>query len=555
MISIVANVAGSFAKVSTIPLTTAAGIGIKALKYFIDSTLLNHVTPVFGSVLYCDLWFGAEHSGIYVGDGNISNIVVDNLIMADSTVRLSTPESFTSKSKLGNKIYVSCDKNGVVGNIITGQNAHKKLNEKRFYGLVWRNCHNFSEECINTVEKPINNKASLNTSDISDYSNPLNFSFVSLKSAARKKLGATKWRLWDWDGSLENDPPAEPDWKGINAQYMRQPLNAESVAHIREELLETRAYMAEIADEPIPASIRKNLQGFAQTLETIAAKYVEVKDFLAQCPDADFSYEDLKNLDGEDFTALARALRGNAKIKELTRKMGRAYISEERKKKARVPEADRSEVHGTHRSDDLMRMLPSELLNLEDESLEYLFYARLLEKQLQTYELKGTTPIPGEMTDAQRQRTGPVVACLDTSGSMQGKPLIQAKALLLAVANLLGRERRSLHVILFGSNGETREFEMENADQIAGLLGFFRKGFGGGTDFETPLKRAFDIISKQPGYQKADVLMISDGDCQLSESFISTVQMRKQVLDCMVYSVLCNGKRVTDTFSDEVIVL
>ena len=49
--------------------------------------------------------------------------------------------------------------------------------------------------------------------------------------------------------------------------------------------------------------------------------------------------------------------------------------------------------------------------------------------------------------------------------------------------------------------------------------------------------------------------MISDGDCQISEAFISTVQMRKQALDCMVYSVLCNGKRVIDDFSDEVIVL
>ena len=61
--------------------------------------------------------------------------------------------------------------------------------------------------------------------------------------------------------------------------------------------------------------------------------------------------------------------------------MGRDYVSESRKKRTRIPKASRSEVHGTHLSDDLMRMLPSELLNLEDETLEHLFYARLLEKQ------------------------------------------------------------------------------------------------------------------------------------------------------------------------------
>ena len=528
---------------------------LKSIKYFIDSTFRAHVEPILGSVIYCDLWVAVEHSGIYVGDGKISNIVVDNLLMADSTVRSSDPYSFTSKSFLGTKIYVSCNEQGAVGNTLIAQGAKLHVGEKSFYGLVFKNCHQFSEKCVGYANNSMSDESFVERREAFILDSTWEPTINSLKTTARKKLGATKWRLWDWDGSLANNPPVEPNWRNIDKQYTRQALNEESVARIREELLETRAYMAEIADESIPVSIRKKLQSFAKILETITAKYEEIKDFLAQCPDADFSYEDLRNLDGEDFTALARALRCNAKIKELSRKMGRAYISEDHKKKARVPEASRSEVHGTHRSDDLMRMLPSELLNLEDESLEYLFYARLLEKQLQTYELKGTTQIPGEMTDTQRQRTGPVVACLDTSGSMQGKPLIQAKALLLAVANLLAQERRSLHVILFGSHGETREFAMENADQIAGLLGFFRKGFGGGTDFETPLKRAFDIIAKQPGYQKADVLMISDGDCQLSEAFSTTVQMRKQVLDCSVYSVLCNGKRVIDDFSDEVIVL
>lgn len=89
-------------------LKSAMPIGIKSLKYFIDSTFRDKVTPVAGSVLYCDLWVAVEHSGIYVGDGKISNIVVDGL--AESEVQLSSPHSFTSKSTLGRKIYVSCDK-------------------------------------------------------------------------------------------------------------------------------------------------------------------------------------------------------------------------------------------------------------------------------------------------------------------------------------------------------------------------------------------------------------------------------------------------------------
>ena len=86
-------------------------------------------------------------------------------------------------------------------------------------------------------------------------------------------------------------------------------------------------------------------------------------------------------------------------------------------------------------------------------------------------------------------------------------------------------------------------------------LHFLRQGFGGATNFEAPLARAMQIIEQHPAYEKADVLMISDGDCQLSDHFCQHLHQRKAVLDCMVYSVLCDGQRVADGFSDEVAVL
>lgn len=78
-------------------------LGFKPIKYFIDSLFRPTVTPVAGSVLYSDLYFAVEHSGIYVGDNQISNIVVDSLLTCDSTVRLSDPADFTEKSKMGKK--------------------------------------------------------------------------------------------------------------------------------------------------------------------------------------------------------------------------------------------------------------------------------------------------------------------------------------------------------------------------------------------------------------------------------------------------------------------
>ena len=172
-----------------------------------------------------------------------------------------------------------------------------------------------------------------------------------------------------------------------------------------------------------------------------------------------------------------------------------------------------------------------------------------------SYELQGVTFKQGEEIEVTKKRTGAVVACLDTSSSMNGAPLLKAKALLLAIANILKQEQRSLHVLLFGASGEIREFAMHQENNAVGLLAFLQQGFGGGTDFESPLKRAFEIIALQKDYKKADVLMISDGDCQLSSEFTRTVTLQKNRLDCMVYSVLCNGTRIEDGFSDEVVVI
>ena len=449
---------------------------------------------------------------------------------------------------------MSCDRHGAVGHSVVARGADAHVGERAFYGLVIKNCHQFSTKCVNYAER--------NDADSSLFDGLLSVipgetwepTLGILKDTARSQLGATKWRLWDWDSESKNNPPPEPDWQAQNDFFQNQPLNPDSIAQIRAELAATQAYETEIADENIPEAIRQRLRTFRQTLSDISQKYEEVKNFLALCPGASFSYGELKAC-GEDFAALANTLQNNAKIKELAHKMGRDYISEEKKKQVKIPQASKSEVHGTHRSDDVMRMLPSELLNLEDETLEVLFYARLLEKNLLTYELQGVTLVNGEKTETSQKRTGPVVACLDTSGSMQGAPLLKAKALLLAIANILKQEDRSLHVVLFGSTGEIREFSMVGQNDSVGLLKFLQQGFGGGTDFETPLQHAFKIIESQKNYKKADVLMISDGDCSLSPEFTKALKTQKEILNCMIYSVLCADSRVADTFSDEVVVL
>ncbi|MDZ7857375.1 VWA domain-containing protein [Sphaerotilus sp.] len=549
------------------PLSLASALlsklAFKPIKYFIDSTFRDKVTPVPGSVVYCDLWLAVEHSGIHVQDGKMSNIVVDGF--AESTVCLSDAWDFTTKSKWGRKIYVSCDRDGPVGHDTVAERAASHLGERAFYGLVVKNCHEFSTKCVNhldhTQQEEDDDRSLLDSVLPLFPDDTWEPTMAILKASAKRKLGATKWRLWDWENdearATDDKEDPEPDWNALDQQFRRLPLTPGNLAHLRQQLAEAQAYEAEIDDENLPPVIRQRLRTYRQTLTDISDLAEKAKALLAACPDAGFSYEDLRT-GAEDFTALAQQIRQNPQIRELVRKLGRQHIAEEIKRQTRIPQASRSEVHGTHRSNDLMRLLPSELLNFEDETLETLFYARLLENNLLTYELSGSTLINGETTESRQQRTGPVVACLDTSGSMQGEPLLKAKALLLAVAGILKPENRSLHVILFGASGQTRTFTMDGTTDhhdAAGLLAFLRQGFGGGTDFETPLQHAMDLIEQQPAYLKADVLMLSDGDCQPSDAFTTTLHARKARLNARIYSVLCNGQRVQDRFSDEVVLL
>ena len=102
------------------------------------------------------------------------------------------------------------------------------------------------------------------------------------------------------------------------------------------------------------------------------------------------------------------------------------------------------------RSGEVATALPGELALLGDEDTEDLFYQRLLDRRLVSLELTGA----GDEGVAMGDRRGPVIACIDTSASMEGAPELAAKALVLAVCRKVIPKGRVVHLILFGGPGE-----------------------------------------------------------------------------------------------------
>ena len=180
-----------------------------------------------------------------------------------------------------------------------------------------------------------------------------------------------------------------------------------------------------------------------------------------------------------------------------------------------VPE----ETKGIELSDVIPRMLPSEAAMLGHPILRYLWHARRAERALLTYRVEGVEFERSwvereDIVDhpAPRRDRGPIVAVVDTSGSMHGTSETVAKALVLEALRTAHAERRRCYVYAFSGPGQTAEHELDlSASGIGRLLDFLGMSFHGGTDPREVMKLVVKRLS-EPDWRKADVLVASDGE-------------------------------------------
>ncbi len=163
------------------------------------------------------------------------------------------------------------------------------------------------------------------------------------------------------------------------------------------------------------------------------------------------------------------------------------------------------DIIGVESSDNLNALLPVELALLGGADTESIFYRRYLRRELQTFSVR---PIALPV-DAARDRQGPIVVCLDTSGSMAGESELIAKTLTLAVATLAQKKGRSVYVISFSNAIRTLELTDIRHRRLA-VEQFLQHSFSGGSDLSEALEfLASDLLGRE-AYARADVLTISD---------------------------------------------
>ena len=535
---------------------------VKPIKYYINSIYRKKVAPREGSIIYSD--FGP--AGVYIGDNRIVTINENGLSAEDDEVKCMTMEEFIKNSHFPESLYVSSNEEGAVENIKVAEAAEKYVGEKNKYRLVFKDSCSFVKKCLDYSEENFfGNSEDITESNLSETG--------LLKQKAKNKAGAVKWFLQDLNHykSASDELVLEKDFSinevsgnekeefrklnigKIIKNYEEVPLNDDIMKHLNKEYREMLDFFREINSEKIPDPVMKIVIKIIRVLEEIIIGYEHNENSIKGLG-GDFTFKQLKEM-GDEFRHLVQEMNRNRHIRDVLKRLGKGSASVEKKDESKVAKIKKDELFGINKSGNISRMLPSELLNLEDENLKYLFYAKYLENSLLTYEIKGKDEIEKNETEEKISNKGPIVVCLDTSGSMKGTPLLRAKALVLSITKILREENRELYVILFGAKGQFQEISLEGEEDICRAIKFLKKSYEGGTDFETPLRRGIEIISEKENYRKADILMVTDGSCRISYQFKRVLKEEKERLDFKIYTVICEADRVEKDFSDGVIVI
>jgi uncharacterized protein with von Willebrand factor type A (vWA) domain len=226
----------------------------------------------------------------------------------------------------------------------------------------------------------------------------------------------------------------------------------------------------------------------------------------------------------------------------------------------RLPDAP-GELRGIRPSDRIEAMLGSEAAMLLHPVLKKLWRARRAEARLLTYDSEAVLidlrpdptapprhdPAPPRPEALER---GPILICLDTSGSMRGAPETLAKAVVLQALRTAHAERRGCRLIAFGGPDEIVERELSGRDHsgdpagrqgLAALLDLMGQSFDGGTDVQGPIERAIERVH-QARWASADLLIVSDGEFGCTPETLAQLDDARDRLGLRVQGVLVGDR-------------
>ena len=224
--------------------------------------------------------------------------------------------------------------------------------------------------------------------------------------------------------------------------------------------------------------------------------------------------------------ALGRTMGLDAVIRARSEKIYKARMNRHRKKRG-------DHISGITLGDSLSYVLPEELLRLGDPDFEILFNLKILNRELLSFDFNrvaGVFENAGTGTgDKSEKQGGPVIVCVDTSGSMKGEAEDYAKAVALVVAFKCMEAGRQCYIINFAVEMEAIYVDPENRDtSLDHLNSFLKRSLRGGTSIDSAMLEVSRVVRTDERFARADLLCVTDGKYLYSEETLREIKNNKE---------------------------
>lgn len=364
--------------------------------------------------------------------------------------------------------------------------------------------------------------------------------------------------LFDPDPQLAENPESQvkakwfeqllqtPEYEGLHRETTLQTDMAKIAAHcIAEQWAE---YKKRNSDQPG--------DGEGDGEEPIEKEIERIQSTGAAIRQAKESVDELKSIgaglgmgndgqiDWQEVSRLWQDIRNNRRLSEIMDMAGRMRNLARSLQQRKVIHG-RDDMVGVELSGDLSRLIPAELMQLTCgvEELELLAMSRLAQRQCLSWQFRG-------LETANR---GPIVVCVDESGSMEfGRRIIMAKSLALTMAWIANQQRRWFALVGFSG-------EPQNENDLNVLVGrhgeanpnavmeWVKHFFGGGTDWTGPLDWVPQVFWKQfleSGMPrgKTDMILITDGEFLEQEQVIQRYKRWAEHEQVTTYGIVIGSR-------------
>lgn len=360
-----------------------------------------------------------------------------------------------------------------------------------------------------------------------------------------------------WYASLLDNP----DYHALHAQTAMNPVMSEIgskqvadqwVAYYA-ELSEAERQQIESGGEESIASEMKRLRSCAKAVKDAAGDVAEAQSAAAGLGMGAAG----EKLAGTALLKLFQQIRGDSELRRIIDLAGRyRRVAQSRQRQKKIH--GRDDVVGVELSGDVARMLPSEMALLSVPEMELDVLRRIAERQVMSRQYRGIEPVA----------KGPIVICVDESGSMGGEPIANAKAIALSLAWVARYQRRWCAMVGFsgGTEGTRVVLPPDKWDQDA-LIEWLTHFYGGGTTLDVPVDQVPnhywpEFVAQGLQRGKTDIVFITDAQVScpdaMRDSFLAWKQRERVKAHGIIIgcdpgdlAVLCDECRVVDCLSVE----